>query len=271
MHRSHVLITEPPLRPAWTIVAGEGALVSVALHAGHDVSERVVEHLVLDEDARLREEDPFSDRFASITDNQVVVHRSRFEIDLNRPRDGAVYARPEDAWGLKVWRTPLDARHLGRSLALYDRFYASIRVLLEGIAAVHGRFVVLDLHTYNHRRGGPDAAPEPAEQNPDINLGTGRIDRDHWAPLIDAFMASLRQGQVGNRPLDVRENVRFFGGHFPGWIQQTFPGVGCALAVEVKKIFMDEWSGKPNIRTLLELRRTIASAARRVSRMLETT
>jgi hypothetical protein len=38
--------------------------------------------------------------------------------------------------------------------------------------------------------------------------------------------------------------VRFRGGFFPRWIHQTFPDSGCALAVEVKKFFMDEWSGR---------------------------
>jgi hypothetical protein len=44
----------------------------------------------------------------------------------------------------------------------------------------------------------------------------------------------------------VRENVKFKGGQFPAWVHQTFPGSGCALAIEVKKFFMDEWTGKPD-------------------------
>jgi N-formylglutamate deformylase len=38
--------------------------------------------------------------------------------------------------------------------------------------------------------------------------------------------------------------VKFFGGHFPRWIHATFPGQACALAVEFKKTFMDEWTGE---------------------------
>ena len=34
----------------------------------------------------------------------VSVTRSRFEADLNRPRDRAVYLTPADAWGHQVWR-----------------------------------------------------------------------------------------------------------------------------------------------------------------------
>ena len=46
------------------------------------------------------------------------------------------------------------------------------------------------------------------------------------------------------RHLDVRENVRFFGGNFPRWVNGAFPGKGCALAIEFKKFFMDEWTGE---------------------------
>lgn len=44
--------------------------------------------------------------------------------------------------------------------------------------------------------------------------------------------------------LDVRENVKFFGGHFAKWIYQNFPKKVCVLSIEFKKFFMDEWTGK---------------------------
>ena len=44
--------------------------------------------------------------------------------------------------------------------------------------------------------------------------------------------------------LDVRENVRFSGGHFARWIHTTFPECACCLAIEVKKFFLDEWTGE---------------------------
>jgi hypothetical protein len=30
------------------------------------------------------------------------------------------------------------------------------------------------------------------------------------------------------------------------WIHDTYPGNGCALAIEFKKFFMDEWTGQPD-------------------------
>jgi hypothetical protein len=70
------------------------------------------------------------------------------------------------------------------------------------------------------------------------------MDRRRWAPLVDRFVAELGDFDFLGRRLDVRENVRFQGGQFSRWIHQTFPESVCSLAVEVKKFFMDEWTGE---------------------------
>src|ERR687884_306413 len=54
------------------------------------------------------------------------------------------------------------------------------------------RFVVLDLHSYNHRRSGPEAPPADPAGNPEINVGTGSLDRERWGPLVDRFADDLR-------------------------------------------------------------------------------
>jgi hypothetical protein len=69
------------------------------------------------------------------------------------------------------------------------------------------------------------------------------MDRKRWAGLVDRFLDDLRGFDYFGRPLDVRENVKFRGGQLTRYIHEHFPSSGCALAVEVKKIFMDEWSG----------------------------
>jgi hypothetical protein len=107
----------------------------------------------------------------------------------------------------------------------------------------YGYFMVLDLHSYNHRRQGPQGPPADQEGNPEINIGTGTMDRKRWAGLVDRFLDDLRGFDYFGRPLDVRENVKFRGGQLTRYIHEHFPSSGCALAVEVKKIFMDEWSG----------------------------
>jgi hypothetical protein len=147
-----------------------------------------------------------------------------------------------------------------RSLQIYDAFYTELASLLDGLAAA-GPFVVLDVHSYNHHRDGPGCPPAPQAGNPDVNLGTGLLDRERWAPTVDTFVAHLGAARVRGGPLDVRENVRFPGGHLARWINERYAGTGCALAVEFKKTFMDEWTGQVDERHVRELAAALARTA----------
>lgn len=220
---------------------GEGPLVAVAVHDGHDLRPEVAQWMMLDESTRRREEDPFTGNWTTMAPNWAIVHRSRFEVDINRLREKAIYRRPEDAWGLEVWKHGVPAGVFERSLQEYDDFYRQLREILDALVKRHGKFIVLDLHTYNHVREGVGATA-PGEENPEINLGTGTMERKRWAPLVDRFIRELSGFDFLGRRLDVRENVRFQGGQIPKWIHANYPETGCALAVEVKKFFMDEWT-----------------------------
>ena len=134
--------------------------VTAAIHAGHEPRPEVEDLLAIDESSRLREEDPFTDRTATCVDARVAEHRSRFEVDLNRGRDAAVYCSPEDAWSLDLWQGRLTESVLRRSLVIYDPFYEGLGRFLDRVAA-SGPFVVFDMHSYNHRRQGPDGPEAP--------------------------------------------------------------------------------------------------------------
>jgi hypothetical protein len=229
--------------PFWRIEFGDGPLVAAALHDSTVVSPEVSRWLNLEDAARRYEEDPHTAEWTSIAPTRIVALRSRFELDLNRPRDKAVYRSPADAWGLKVWKSPPPDAIVANSLAAYDAFYSEVNVTLKQLLARYPRLVVFDLHSYNHRRDGRNAAPAAPEQKPDINLGTRSMDREFWAPVVDSWLGAVRDYNYFGRRLDVRENVCFFGGHFPKWTHLQFPRRVCVLAIEVKKFFMDEWSG----------------------------
>ncbi|MBU0517948.1 N-formylglutamate amidohydrolase [bacterium] len=220
------------------------SLIATAIHDGHAVREEVEQLLSLTDAERLHEEDPFTAMWAQIADNSIVVSRSRFEVDLNRIRESAVYIKPKDAWGLKVWKNEPPADLLRRSLAEYNQFYSEVERFLRGIEERHGRFVVFDLHSYNHLRDGLDQPPADPRFNPEINIGTGSMPRDRWSPVVDRFISDLKSFDYFGRSLDVRENVKFKGGYFSRWIHETFPDTGCSIAIEVKKTFMNEWTGE---------------------------
>lgn len=247
---------------ALRITTGPGPLVAAAVHDGHDIHPETLPHVALDAPDRLREEDPFTGGLTAVAPTQIVGLRSRFEVDLNRPPERAVYLTPEDAWGLDVWHggSAPDAV-VERSREVYDAFYRAVEKLLTLKVREHGSVVVYDLHSYNHRREGPDGPAADATANPEVNVGTGTLDRARWGPLVDRFMSDLRDGAraVGLDDLDVRENVKFQGGHFSRWVHETFGSAACVLAVEFKKTFMDEWTGTPDRQHLDRLRQALAA------------
>ncbi|HEY8429280.1 MAG TPA: N-formylglutamate amidohydrolase [Sandaracinaceae bacterium] len=224
-------------------------LLAVAVHHGHALRPEVEALVAVDDARRRHEEDPLSGEWTTVAKNRLVALRSRFEVDLNRPPELAVYLEPEECWGLQPWKERPAPDVITRSLEEHARFYRSAREAIELLLSRNPRVLVLDLHSYNHRRGGPDAPPDDPSKNPDLNVGTGTMDRARWAPVVDAFIAGARAAGADG-PIDVRENVRFFGGHFPAWVHRTFPDRACALALEVKKTFMDEWTGTVDLARL---------------------
>ena len=232
-------------KPIWKLHRGTGPIVATAIHDGHNVREEILSCMKLSDSARLREEDPYTSRWAKLAPTWLVGLQSRFEFDLNRPREKAVYINPDDAWGLDVWKEKLPEDLIQQSLKHYDAFYAELEKLYRGLSRKFGRFLVLDFHSYNHKRDGADGPPAESSGNPQINIGTGTmLDRKRWAPLIDRFISDLAAYDFPGGKLDVRENVKFRGGACAAWTHRTFPDSACVLSIEVKKFFMDEWTGE---------------------------
>lgn len=253
---------------AFEIEAGSGRVIATAIHAGHELRPEIKALTALDDLERLREEDPYTDLALVISPNRVRVHRSRFEVDLNRPEHQAFYRDGDDAWGLELWREQPEEEVVGRSLEIHRGFYAAMRDLLDE-RSLDGPFVVYDIHSYNHRRSAPDAPDEPAEANPEINVGTGSMDRLRWGGVVGAFMSAIADRVIDERRIDVRENIRFRGGYLSRWVHEQYPEAGCALAIEIKKTFMDEWTGELDSARLDVLIDALATSVGPVTRSLE--
>lgn len=245
----------------WSVHRAASPLIGTAIHNGHLVRSDLKTLMELDEAGRLREEDPFTEYTIRDIPNRVVFHRSRFEIDLNRALDGAVYLTPEQAWGLEVWAQAPSDQQVSASLRIHDAYYAMMAQMLSEIEAQFGSFVLLDMHSYNHRRAGPDSEPSNPDGAPVINIGTSSMDRARWGDVLDPFIESLRSFQFRGASMDVRENVAFQGkGEQTRFVHENFPLSGCAIAVEFKKVFMDEWTGEPDLGALVDLRRMVAES-----------
>lgn len=243
--------------------------MATAIHDGHDLRPEAAELIALPDSERLREEDPFTGEAVIDIPTYVVAHRSRFEFDLNRPPEGAVYRTPEESWGLKVWKQEPDEKFVERSLAIHSDYYRMLGNLLDGVASRHRRFVLIDVHSYNHRRDGANSEPAPQEEAPDINIGTSSMPRDHWDFLIAPLMEALRGYDFNGRKLDVRENVAFEGrGYQARFVHERYPLRACAIAFEFKKFFMDEWTGAPDEAEIAAMRRFVSFTAAKCEELL---
>lgn len=254
----------------WTVQQGPGAVLATAIHDGHDLRGEVARAMLLSDEERLREEDPFTGNAVLDVPTHVIAHRSRFEFDLNRPADGAVYVTPEQSWGLQVWKEEPGEAFVARSLAIHSEYYRMLGALLDSIAMRHQRFVLLDVHSYNHRRDGPDGEPMPQDEAPDINIGTFSMPREHWSFLLDPLMDAMRGYDFNGRKLDVRENVAFEGrGQQVRFVHERYPLRGCAIAFEFKKFYMDEWTGVPDQSALAAMRSFVRFVADKCGELLQ--
>jgi hypothetical protein len=253
---------QPAIPPWWTLQRSDDPIIATAIHDGTGLRPDVAAAIALPAAERLREEDPFTGQAIVDVPTHVIAHRSRFEVDLNRAEADAVYLSPEQCWGLQLWREPPGDAMAAASRRMHRAFYAMLGQLVDEVADAHGRFVVLDVHSYNHRRGGAHAPSMPQATAPDINIGTHSMPRAHWAFLLDPLIEAMRDFDFLGRRLDVRENVAFQGnGELARFVHERHPRSGCAIAIEFKKFYMDEWSGEPDPGSLAAMRAFIGRVA----------
>lgn len=239
-------------------------MIITAIHAGHGIRPEMLPWLAIGEAERLREEDPLTDYFLGLGDSMLRANRSRFECDLNRPREKAVSTDPKDTWGLKIWNSDLPDEQIEKSRRMHDEFYAMIRSHCDAMIARFGRILLFDIHSYNHRRDGAHAAATPLAENPDIDLGATTMNHDVYGDLLAGFAEELRAVPVRGQPPRVGVNIRWEdGGNFPEWLHSIYSDDACVITLEYKKSFMDEWTGEANILALQALREGLARAVER--------
>jgi N-formylglutamate amidohydrolase len=242
----------------YTVKQASSPIISLALHDGHFIDEDILIHISLEEHERFREEDPYSANIADLPVTQVVVHSSRFMIDLNRPKDKAIYKKEEQAWGLKVWKNEFPEELESKLMNYYDQFYEEFDKLIKEKIEYYGYFLVLDIHTYNHRRESPKQR-SPSSKNPEINLGTF-FNHPKWQAISNKLLGYLSACKINDEYPDVRENIVFKGGGFTQWVNKNYGDKGFVISIEFKKTFMDEWTGRADIGHLMDLNKALRGA-----------
>lgn len=203
-----------------------------AVHDGHQFRKSLWDNCLHSEYDRWYEEDPE-------TKNMVISHPiliagcdSRFEYDLNRDPENAVF---DTAWGKQLWKTPLKETEKVESLAKHSNFYKVVHALIETIESKFGSCVVYDMHSYNWKRWDREV--------PTWNLGTSNIDIDRYGDLVDTWRQALASIAL---PHDIKPTAKindtFQGnGYFLKYITKNFKNT-LVLATEIAKVYCDEYA-----------------------------
>lgn len=202
-----------------------------AVHDGHQFRKELWDNCLHTEYERWYEEDPE-------TKNMIVSHPiviagcdSRFEYDLNRDPENAVF---ETAWGKELWKLPLSKQQKQKSLEKHTNFYSVVSALISKLEEMFGVVIVYDMHSYNWKRWDREV--------PTWNLGTSNIDNSRFSEQVESWRSTL---QTIEFPYQISQtalvNDTFQGnGYFLKFITNNFKNT-LVLATEIAKIYCDEY------------------------------
>ena len=203
-----------------------------AVHDGHQFRKSLWENCLHTAYERWYEEDPATK--AMVQSHPIVIAGcdSRFEYDLNRAPEVAIY---EDAWGKKLWKSPLDDNEKNASLSKHHNFYKVVNALIAKLEDKFKHVVVYDMHSYNWRRWEREV--------PTWNLGTANIDNSRYQRLIEEWSESLGEMELPNGIVSSSKiNDTFQGnGYFLKYITTHFQNT-LVLATEIAKIYCHEYN-----------------------------
>ncbi|MCA0153112.1 N-formylglutamate amidohydrolase [Winogradskyella vincentii] len=201
-----------------------------AVHDGHQFRRALWDKCLHTEYERWYEEDPE-------TKNMVISHPiliagcdSRFEYDLNRPPEEAVF---ETAWGKELWKEPLSDKEKAQSLQKHNNFYKVVEALISKIESKFGVCIVYDMHSYNWKRWDREV--------PTWNLGTSNIDNERFGDQVESWRQMLAGIKLPHGiKQTASENNTFYGnGYFLKFITKNFQNT-LVLATEIAKVYCDE-------------------------------
>ncbi|MEM1336209.1 MAG: N-formylglutamate amidohydrolase [Bacteroidota bacterium] len=206
--------------------------VCAAIHDGHQFRKSLWENCTHTAYDRWYEEDPAT--LQMIQSHPIVIagRDSRFEYDLNRPPEEAVF---ETAWGKQLWKTPISAMEKAQSLKKHQDFYQVVYALIAKLESLHPKVIVFDMHSYNWKRWDREV--------PVWNLGTKNINNDRFGSIAASWSTKLEGIGVPYTPTTSQINDTFFGnGHFLKSITKNFENT-LVLATEIAKVYCDELTG----------------------------
>ncbi len=227
-------------------------VVHTAIHDGHNLAGSLLSKCLLDDNERRYEEDPFTGDMIQAFPITLRALDSRYMYDLNRSPEDCIY---EQAWGKTIWREALSEREVSAHKKLHASYYQVLRVLISKLEQLFNACVVYDLHSYNYLRIASDT--------PLFNIGTYSVDTQRWQPVLKHLLKQLQQHEYSNIENRAALDEVFQGkGYQAAYIRQHFNNTLC-VALELKKVFMEESSGQPYPLILDEFKENLKRALSR--------
>ncbi|ARN76708.1 hypothetical protein BST97_01080 [Nonlabens spongiae] len=204
-----------------------------AIHNGHNLDKELWKNCHHTEHDRWYEEDPATGEMISGLPLTLIAHDSRFEYDLNRHPNEAIY---ETAWGKRLWKIPLSESLKLKAINKHENFYKVVLTLMVKLEEMFGSVVVYDLHSYNWKRW--------ERKVPVFNIGTSNVDETKYNTAITQWQEILGKLEL---PIDEKVtcevNDVFQGnGYFLKYITANTLNT-LVLATEISKVYCDEETG----------------------------
>lgn len=207
--------------------------VCAAVHDGHQFAHDLWENCLHTAHDRWYEEDPCTGTMISDLPITLIAHDSRFEYDLNRDPDHAVY---DTAWGKELWRMPLSRKRKQQSLQKHENFYRVVGALVQKLEELYVATIFYDMHSYNWKRWDREV--------PVFNIGTTNVDEDQFRVAIMQWQDILQDLSLPiDQNVDCTINDVFKGnGYFLKYVTANSKNT-LVLATEISKIYCDEETG----------------------------
>ncbi len=202
-----------------------------AVHDGHQFRKELWDNCLHTEYERWYEEDP--ETKTMIASHPIVIAGcdSRFEYDLNRTPEEAVFGT---AWGKQLWKQPLPQDQKQKSLNKHVNFYKVVHALIAKLEEKFGVCVVYDMHSYNWKRWDREV--------PTWNLGTSNIDNERFGEMVEQWRQYLSKIELLHdiKPTSKINDTFQGNGYFLKFITNNFKNT-LVLATEIAKVYCDEY------------------------------
>jgi hypothetical protein len=207
---------------------------TTAIHNGHQFSKELWKNCKHTEYDRWYEEDPSTGEMIAGLPITLIAHDSRFEYDLNRHPNEAIY---ETAWGKPLWKIPLSEDAKYKSSEKHDNFYKIVLTLMIKLEELFGSVVVYDIHSYNWKRWEREV--------PVFNIGTTNVNTQKYTVAIEQWNEILVKMELPiSQKISCGINDVFQGnGYLLKYITANTLNT-LVLATEIAKVYCDEETGQ---------------------------